>query len=81
MINGKYILIKNVYFIDEKEYIGYGIKYADEETNIVYEDISMNIEMVSWLVEFCNSLVLSPLHLSDVVEDFLVGITYYNEET
>lgn len=80
MSNGKYILIKDVYDNDVKEHIGYGIAYRDETKEIIFEDISLYLDDLTRLAEMCNSLVLSPLHLSDVVEDFLVGMSHYKEE-
>lgn len=46
----------------------YGISYKE----IVIEDISTNKTNVEKLVRLCNELELSPIHLNDVVEDFLV---------
>lgn len=75
MFNGKYILIKGVYLIDADEHIGYGIMYCDRRNTVSFEDISMNEKKVSSLVDVCNSLGLSPIHLSDIVDDFLSDMT------
>lgn len=46
----------------------YGITYGD----IVIEDISTEKEKIEKLVRLCNELDLDPIHIHDVVEDFLV---------
>lgn len=33
--------------------------------------LSHNRQAVEWLVERCNTLELDPIHLEDVVQDFL----------
>ena len=75
MYNGKYSLIQGIYTIDSNDHIGYGIAYKAHDKIIAFEDISLNLEKLSTLVNLCNSLMLSPLHLSDVVNDFLADIT------
>lgn len=75
MCDGKYKLIKGIYFIGEKEYAGYGIEYRDGAEKIFFEDVSLCPEDLASLVEICNLGHLSPIHLSDVVEDFLADIT------
>lgn len=46
----------------------YGISYADKEI----KDISTEKKKVEKLVSLCNNLSLSPIHINDVIEDFLV---------
>ena len=50
-------------------YAAYGIK-AVSETSV--SDVSLSRPDLSALVQQCNELQLSPLHLSDVIDDYLV---------
>ena len=60
----------NTYIVEEQSHIGYGIGcHAD---NSAFEDISMDQLSITKLISLCNKLKLSPVHLEDVVEDFLV---------
>ncbi|MBQ8496053.1 MAG: hypothetical protein IJ489_01165 [Clostridia bacterium] len=70
----KYFLTKGIYIIDAKEHIGYGIAYRDKEQQISFEDISSEPEKLSSIVEICNNIELSPLHLCDIVNDFLADM-------
>ena len=75
MLNGEYLLTQGIYMIGPKEHIGYGISYRSQEETIAFEDLSLDFKKVSSLIAICNSLELSPLHLWDVVNDFLADIT------
>ena len=55
---------------DEKECDTYGISFDD----IVIEDISINKQKIEKLVNLCNELELSPIHIYDVIDDFLVEL-------
>ncbi|MBQ7128906.1 MAG: hypothetical protein IJO19_02845 [Clostridia bacterium] len=46
----------------------YGITFND----IIINDISTEKEKIEKLVSLCNELDLSPIHIYDVIEDFLV---------
>ena len=46
----------------------YGISYD----SIEIKDISTEKRKIEELVTLCNSLSLSPIHIKDVIEDFLV---------
>lgn len=48
----------------------YGITCDDREI----KDISTNKEKVESLINLCNKNNLSPMHLDDVIEDFLVDL-------
>ncbi len=61
----KYMLLQEVY----NSHIAYGITVG----NISIHDITSDKDKILLLVELCNRLKLSPLHLRDVVDDFLVG--------
>lgn len=74
MSNRKYFLIQGIYTIDDQKYIGYGIEYRDCYQIITFEDVSLNLPKISFLVELCNSFALSPEHLCDIIEDFLADI-------
>lgn len=70
----KYVLIKGLYSIDGDTHIGYGIGYNDD-SSLFFEDLTTNPTLVTNLVKLCNDLNLSPIHLKDVLEDFLVDAT------
>ena len=80
MMNVTYGLTEERYFHGADSRVSYGIvAYADAEEDgtatIVasVHDITADRRALSELVETCNRLGLSLLHLNDVVEDFLVG--------
>lgn len=75
MSNRKYFLIQGIYTIDDQKYIGYGIEYRDCDQIITFEDVSLNLPKISFLVELCNSFALSPDHLRNIIEDFLSDMT------
>lgn len=73
-----YEVIGEVQSHEGHDYISYGIAaYADAETCVAkyviayVPDVSTNRSAVESLVQRCNILGLSPIHLVDVVEDFL----------
>lgn len=73
-----YEMIGEVHFIGEHAYLSYGIAaYVDAETSDAKRviahvpDVSPNRAMLEPLVQRCNTLGISPIHLVDVVEDFL----------
>lgn len=63
-----YRLISKRTIVEGEEYVVYGIRYSDE---YCFEDISTNQKAVKELADVCNKLSLSPIHLADVIEDFL----------
>ena len=64
-----YVLNETVVKDEEgKAWDTYGITYGD----IVIEDISTEKCKIEKLVSLCNELDLSPIHIHDVVDDFLV---------
>ena len=78
MITITYGVSKEIYEWEEKQRIAYGIVvYADIEkdgTATIIEsirDISSDRKAIEELVEKCNRLQLSLIHLGDVVDDFL----------
>ena len=69
----KYILIRDTYSDGTQRRTGYGIAALDRESVTISaaHDLSSNETEVAELVKMCNRLKLSPMHLQDVVEDFL----------
>ena len=52
-------------------YIGYGIDVFGEKKSFAIKDITTNKEALKSLIEKCNRLELSEIHIYDVIEDFL----------
>ncbi len=78
MIDVTYAVTEEKYTLRNESRISYGIAaYLDADPNgtvtIVasVHDITPNKEKLSKLVDDCNRLKLSTVHLSDIVEDFL----------
>ena len=73
-----YGICEELYEIDGKSRISYGIiAYSDamaDDTKTILasvRDVSVDRTKISELIQTCNDLELSPLHLEDVVADFL----------
>ena len=60
-VNDMYQLIENN--------LSYGIKYSGNGQRI--DDLSFDKQRVQDLVDLCNQLQLDPVHLFDVVDDFM----------
>ena len=80
MMNVTYGMTEEVYSLGAERRVSYGIAaYADAEEDgtatIVasVHDVTADKQALAELVELCNRLELSLMHLNDVVEDFLVG--------
>ncbi len=78
MINVTYGIVEEKYTLGNESRVSYGISaYSDANEDgtatIVasVHDITSNKEGLARLVEDCNRLNLSTVHLRDVVEDFL----------
>ena len=56
--------------LDGKIYNAYGI--AVQEIARI-DDIAVSAETLRHLVELCSRLELSPLHLSEVIDDFILS--------
>lgn len=54
--------------VENQQYTVYGIKYND---TICIDDISTDKNKVEKLISDCNNHELDPIHLADIVEDFL----------
>ena len=74
----EYFLTEGEYIIDGNSHLGYGIRLVDKSNltsdGVTYNDISTNKERVGRLVFLCNELKLYPVHLKDVIEDFLFEV-------
>ena len=68
MLNGKYELVTTT--IGDwilHLFMGYGIRYGEHTVT----DISLDRAKIENLIERMNSDELSPLHMMDIIEDFL----------
>lgn len=52
-------------------YSCFGVKMSHNGKNVCVEDVALRPEGLERLVKLCNELELSPIHLNDVIEDFL----------
>ena len=71
-----YILCRETYKAKRSERIAYGIAvYAEGVPTCVarLHDVTSDKNALTELVLLCNRLQLSPIHLHDVVEDFLTN--------
>lgn len=77
MMNVTYGMTEEVYSLGAERRVSYGIAaYADAEDGTAtivasIHDVTADKQALSELVETCNRLELSLLHLDDVIEDFL----------
>jgi len=76
MKTAQYILIESSYWINGIRYSTYGIAQADlsEGYAVIVKaipDLSQDKERVQHLAKVCTELQLSPVHLTDIVNDFL----------
>ena len=55
------------YYLEGKPYIGYGIRCKE----ICIPDITTNKSRLEKMIELCNRLDLSPIHMEDIVLDFI----------
>ncbi len=79
MSNVKYGVVEEKHSMFGEARISYGIAVYDlpkengsASITMYISDISNNYNEMEALVRSCNTLHLSPIHLMDVVEDFLV---------
>lgn len=72
MNNRRYILTKTAFLSEGKLKLLYGVCCIDRWRTVKNcRGISSNKSSVQELVSLCNKLRLSPVHLADVVEDFI----------
>lgn len=72
----KYVVTQNSYLIGKRTIVNYGISLVEEERDnmvvlISIANLSPRVEPVERLVLFCNHLQLDPIHIHDVISDFL----------
>lgn len=75
----KYVVVKSEYINGERTRMGYGIAVVEEcDGNVSVldsvSDICLDVNSVEGLVELCNKAELDPIHLHEVVSDFLEKI-------
>lgn len=62
-----YTITKEEIIIENKKRTVYGIRYGD----ICINDITTDRDGLERLIGLCNSELLDPIHLEDVVMDFI----------
>ena len=72
-----YEVIKGNYCVGNEKHIGYGIALMlndgkNDVLSMAFPDMSLCFDDILSLVKLCNDLCLDPIHLPDVVEDFLI---------
>ena len=79
MIDITYTLTERICESDDGVSKSYGIAVCtntdrDQTTSVLtsIQDITTDRDALDELVNLCNSMELSPLHIRDVIEDFLV---------
>ena len=63
-----YKLTQKTTVVEGKEYRVYGIRYSDA---IFVEDVTTDRARIEGLIADCNKYSLDPIHLMNVIEDFL----------
>lgn len=76
-MNNRYIVVQNIYEFCNFSQISFGIAYVvqDENSIVVLQSISDIVsdrKHIEKLVDLCNKCKLDPVHMADVVEDFLI---------
>lgn len=68
-----YVLTENLYCDENHSKTFYGIEVYEAPDKIVatIRDITTDRERLFKFIQTCNLLELSPIHLYDVIEDFL----------
>lgn len=69
-----YGIVEETYNYKEEVRVSYGIAAFADATTIIAscQDITSDKQKLQDLINLCNELDLSPIHLNDVVQDFLV---------
>lgn len=71
-----YLITHNTFHAEDTgKYQAFGIAVYDESSHIIRQisDITTDEIAIRQLIQKCNQLRLSPLHLKDVVDDFLLA--------
>lgn len=72
--NFLYSIFEDEYFLEGETHIGFGIcitSTSDNEVVTKIEDVTASKYDIFALIQLCNELSLDPIHIYDVVEDFL----------
>lgn len=71
----RYELIEGSYTVESETHIGYGIALKNMINGkcISFHDISIEKKDILKLISLCNELQLDPIHIRDVIDDFLVS--------
>ena len=68
----RYELTSAPVHVSEDTELSYGIRcFEDDVEKCCFADVLPDKHQVEKLVEICNELSLDPIHLPDVIEDFL----------
>lgn len=72
MESTKYSLVKSETYIEDYGIVTtFGIQTTNLKNNIIIKDISTSIEKVNCLVKLCNDNNVSPIHLKDIIDDYI----------
>lgn len=74
----RYVVFKEkLYSEDIVVYETFGIKSTsfDEREKFSFSDISVDEAEVTKLCEKCNELDVSPVHMTEIIEDFILNVT------
>ena len=65
---------------EEKDYISYGVAVFDENDEIkaVVCDITPTYETAVRFLKLCEKNKISPLHLKDAAEDYIISERYFS---
>ena len=72
--NFLYSILEDEYILEGQAHTGFGIIITSTISNEVVakiEDITTSKYKLCTLVQLCNDISLNPIHIYDVVEDFL----------
>lgn len=74
----RYRVYEETLILEEKEYTAYGVAAFDSAGELLcsVSDITLEKEKAAELARRCERLRLSPIHLKEVAEDFIVADTY-----
>lgn len=75
----KYTLIKSTLLSGDNCRVCYGIAVEEEQDGVSVilqsvSDIAVCSDRLEQLVDLCNELELDPIHLNDVVDDYLASL-------
>lgn len=79
MMKTEYCVVEEKYIVGKKEYIAFGIaeieNYEDSYSVIMHlHNICSDFGMIEKILEKCNRLDISPIHLNEVITDLLNDI-------